>query len=286
MHGVSKWDDIRFLNACLEHGSVSAAAAALGVQQSTVSRRLAALEDGLGAPLFTRTSEGVVPTALAEKLRADAAAMEQHLMALERAAAGHEPSPSGRVRIALLEPVAVYGMLPRLQTLTEAHPELQVELVVSQTNSDLTRGEADLALRFARPTTGDLIGRCLAKFPLKVLASQRYVESYGPPRLDGGRWVNVVLPFVQTPEEHWFGQHVCVAPWLQTNSYVTATEAIIQGQAVGLTTSIIEELHPELQVVEFGVSLPPPLEMWLVTHRSMRNVPRIAATWDWLCEQF
>ena len=139
MHMIQRWDDIKVFNACLEHGSLSAAASALGIQQSTVSRRLAALERSLKAPLFTRTSEGVTPTALAEKLRGNAEAMAQHLLALERHAAGHEPSPSGCVRLALIEPVALYMILPRLERLSARHPELRVDLITSYASSDLTR---------------------------------------------------------------------------------------------------------------------------------------------------
>lgn len=287
MKQIPRWDDIRIFNACIEHGSLSGAAAALSIQQSTVSRRIAALEDALGGPLFTRTSEGVIPTNLARALAQDAAAMEEHSRALERLATGHERSPSGTVRLALIEPVALYLMLPNMDELSQRFPDLRVELLTSYTSSDLTRQEADIALRFMRPTTGDLIATKLADFSLGVLASHDYIARFGTPTLESGRWVNTSLPWLRTPEERWYEEHMKIAPWLQTSSYVVATEAILSGMCAGMTTSVVRALHPERVItVELGVPTPAPLELWLVTHESMRHVPRIDAIWTWLSDYF
>lgn len=287
MKQAPRWDDIRIFNACIEHGSLSGAAAALSIQQSTVSRRIAALEDALGGTLFTRTSEGVIPTSLANALARDAAAMEEHSRALARLATGHERSPSGTVRLALIEPVALYLMLPNLCELSARFPELRVELLTSYMSSDLTRQEADLALRFMRPTTGDLIATKLADFSLGVFASHDYIARYGRPTRSSGRWVNVTLPWLRTPEERWYDEHMTVPPWLQTSSYVVATEAILSGVCAGITTSVVHGLHPERVVpIDVGVAMPEPLELWLVTHRSMRHVPRVDAIWTWLSDYF
>lgn len=284
-----KWDDIKIFNTCFELRSLSAAAQALNVQQSTVSRRLRALEDELGEALFVRTSEGVLPTPLAERLASEAGAMQAHFHSLELLASGG-PSPTvcGEVRLSLVEPMALYMLLPHLDALTARHPDLSIILDTSYAFADLTRLEADIALRFARPSSGDLVARRLAEMPLCVLASSSYVTRHGLPSLDQGRWVNVALPGLVTPEDQWYGQHVRVAPWLQTSSYVVAAQAILSGQGVGLTTRLMLLLSGErLQPISLAdVPLPPPLEVWLVAHRSMRHTPRIAAVWDWLVELF
>ena len=283
-----KWDDIKIFNACFQLQSLSAAAQALDVQQSTVSRRVIALEEALGGPLFVRTTEGVVPTPLATRLASDAEAMQAHFHALERLASGHAPEVSGEVKLSLVEPMALYMVLPRLDELKARHPMLSLDLVTGYAFADLTRLEADLALRFVRPTTGDLVAKKLIEMPLGVLASQRYIASHGPPSLTCGRWVNVRLPGVPTVEDQWYAQHVRVKPWLQTSSYVVAAEAILSGQCVGLTTQLMSSLSQGVvrPVALPDVALPPPLEVWLVTHASMRHTPRIAATWEWLCALF
>lgn len=282
-----RWDDIRIFNACMAHQSLSATANALGMQQSTLSRRIAILEESLGGALFHRTSEGIMPTALAHKLAHDAAAMEQHHLALEHLAAGHEHTVSGKVKLALIEPIALYMVVPHLDDLAKKHPQLSIELISNYTSTDLTRQEAELALRLMRPTAGDLIATKLMTFPIKAMVTQQYVDMHGLPSLERGRWVNVNLPWLNTPEQRWYEQHVKIDPWLQTNSYVLATQAIAAGQCVGITTAITETLF-DVQWVDLNleVPMPPPMELWLVTHQAMRKVPRIDATWRWLCQLF
>lgn len=278
-----KWDDIKVFQACLVHHTLSGAAEALSLQQSTVSRRIQALESLLEGALFIRTSTGVTPTPLALKLATHATAMEEHMLALERIAHGHEPAARGHVRVALIEPVALYMLLPHMDALKSMYPELQVELLTGYEFADLTRLEADIALRFARPSSGDLIAKRLMTMPLNVLMSQVYLREHGMPSLQQGRWVNVTLPHFTTPEAAWYETHVTVDPWLQTNSYVLATEAITSGSCVGMTTAIVERMPEyELLPLELSVPLPQPLELWLVTHQSLRHVPRIDAVWSWL----
>ncbi len=282
-----KWDDVKILQACLVHPTLSAAARALSMQQSTVSRRIQALEDALGTDLFVRTSTGVHPTALALELSSHAMAMGEHMLALERLAMGHEPSARGRVRVALIEPVALYMLMPLMDDFRAVHPDVSLELVTGYDFADLTRLEADIALRFARPRSGEFIVKRLFTMPLCVLASQRYLDQYGPPSLEHGRWVNVTLPQMKTPEALWYDAHVEVEPWLQTNSYVVATEAILSGQCVGLTTTAVRQMSGHLScVIDTGVALPEPLELWLVTHASLRHVPRVDAVWSWLEQCF
>jgi DNA-binding transcriptional LysR family regulator len=149
----------------------------------------------------------------------------------------------------------------------------------------LTRLEADIALRFARPSSGDLIAKRLMSMPLNVVMSHTYLREHGMPSLQHGRWVNVTLPHFTTPEAQWYETYVTVEPWLHTNSYVLATEAITSGRCVGLTTAIVERMPKyELLSMELHVPLPQPLGLWLVTHQSLRHVPRIDAVWSWLEE--
>lgn len=287
MTTIDRWDDIKIFNVCLKYRSLSQAANHLGIQQSTVSRRIQAFEDNLGGSLFVRTSEGIIPTPLALEISSSAQAMEEHFYALERVASGHEPEPQGEVKIALVEPVAMYVMMPLLDDLYKTFPKLHINLISSYTQSDLTRLEADIALRFVKPSTGDLIAKKLITMPLKVLASDEYLARYGTPTLDSGRWVNVSLPWLAVEEERWFKQYVTVQPWLQTSSYTVATEAIIKGKCVGLTTELMERLQPaHLRPVSVDAPLPEPLEMWLVTHASMRHTPKVSAVWDWLIRTF
>lgn len=283
-----KWDDIKIFNACMSAGSLSAAAQELEVQQSTVSRRIQALEEALGGTLFVRTSEGIVATPLAEKLASEASAMQAHFHTFERLASGHEPEVRGEVKISLVEPMALYMLLPLLDDLEERYPALSLDLITAYTFADLDRLEADIALRFVRPDKGDLVVKKLIELPLRLFASHDYIATHGVPTPERGRWVNVRLPGLMTPEDQWYTEHVRVRPWLQTSSYVVAAQAILSGQGAGLTTGLMTEISGgRLQRFELpGVDLPDDLEVWLVTHAAMRHTPRVAAVWDWLCEVF
>lgn len=272
--------------ACLDSGSVSRAATGLGVQQSTISRRLGTLESRLGASLFVRASTGIRPTELALAFEEDARAMQEHFQALQRLALGNEPAPEGKVRISLVDPMAVYILLPRLAGFSARYPNIHLELNTSYQTSDLTRGEADIAIRFFRPTSGDLITRRLATLPLAVLASEQYINDFGAPSLVNGRWVSAVLPGISTPEEAWMNAHVEGAPWLTTSSYVLASEAILQGRATGLGPTSLTLHDSRVRAFDVGIAPPEPLELWLTAHSALRKVPRIAAVWDWLYELF
>lgn len=281
---LHRWDDVRVFLACADHGSLSAAAEALGVQQSTVSRRIAALEEALGSPLFLRTPEGVTPTMLAEALLPEARAMQAHALALARAAAG-DHTPEGRVRLALTETAALYLILPHLHTLQARHPALQLDLITAETTSDLSRGEAELALRFVRPVRGDLVATRVGMMALTAAVSPEHLRHHPAPTLDRGRWVSFELPWLETPEQRWFEAHLRVPPWLITNSYTTMTEAVLRGHAAGLLPSVLgERLGQALVPLEVDAPLPPPFEVFLVTHHALRHTARVRAVWAWLHE--
>lgn len=281
---LHRWDDVRVFLACAEHGSLSAAAEALGIQQSTVSRRIAALEEALGGPLFLRTPEGVMPTALGEALRPEAVAMQAHARALERLATG-DGAPEGRVRLALTETAALHLILPHLHTLQARHPALRLDLITAEATSDLSRGEAEVALRFVRPTRGELVVARVGTMALMAAVSPEHLRAHPAPTLDRGRWVSFALPWLETPEQRWFEAHLRVAPWLITNSYTTMTEAVLRGHAAGLLPAVLaERLGQPLVPLEIDAPLPPPFEVFLVTHQALRHTARVRAVWAWLHE--
>jgi DNA-binding transcriptional LysR family regulator len=176
--GIARWDDVRFFLAVLRAGSFSAAARKLEVEQSTVSRRIAALEHELGALLFDRLQDGPRPTALSLQLQPGAEQIEAQIWAMAELARGVSHVVEGTVRLALTDSFAVQVVIPRvLRELRERHPGLRVELLSSDQSADLGRRQADLALRFYRPPRGDLVIKRLASLPLAVLGQRRYVRA-------------------------------------------------------------------------------------------------------------
>src|SRR5262245_38797023 len=167
------WEDVRFFTALARHGTLAATARTLKVTHATVARRLANFEAALGRPLFTRGADGLALNAAGAAALAEAAQMEMAACAL---AEKREPSGSvaGAVRITLPRVLADGFLAERLAPLQAKHPELDVELVATSKNLSLARREAEIALRLARPASGELLARRVITLDYGFFASQDY----------------------------------------------------------------------------------------------------------------
>src|SRR5690242_6236381 len=150
------WEDIRFFTALARHGTLAATARSLKVTHATVARRLANFEAALGRPLFTRGAGGFALNAAGAAALAEAAQMEMAACALadRREVAG---TISGSVRVTLARVLADGFLAERLSPLQARHPELDIELVATSRNLSLALREAEIALRLARPVSGELL---------------------------------------------------------------------------------------------------------------------------------
>jgi DNA-binding transcriptional LysR family regulator len=287
----ARWDDIRVLLAVLREGSFSGAAVALAVEQSTVSRRVAALEAALGAVLFDRTPAGPRATELALRLRPAAERMEAELSALIDLSASMTEQIEGRVRLAVTSSFAVQIFLPFvLPALRTQYPALHVDLIVDERAADLVQREADLALRFFRPTEGDLLARRIAQLPTAALAHRSYAE--GRPRLAAALdWIVMELGGGQTPggapinasfDAAYLAAHAKVTPMMFSTSHLVQIEAVRAGLGVAMLVRALRQLYPELVELELGLPPGPVIELWLVAPRTLAEVPRVRAVWDFL----
>ncbi|HSC81374.1 MAG TPA: LysR family transcriptional regulator [Chitinolyticbacter sp.] len=179
------WDLYRTLLAVLEHGSLSAAARVLGLTQPTVGRQIEALETQLGLPLFTRSQTGLLPTDAARALRPQAEAMRANAAALLRLAQGSVDEVRGAVRITVSEMVGIELLPPLLTPLREQHPELVLELVLSDQLQNLLQRDADIAVRMSPPTQDALLAQKVGTVGLGLYAHRDYALRHGlPQRLD------------------------------------------------------------------------------------------------------
>ena len=151
--------DVELLEALFAEGSTAGAATFLGVQQSTVSRRLSGLEERVGAELFVRAPRGLVPTPLAERLRPLVAQASGALRTADALFGEAKEAVSGLVRVALPEAFAQYIVIPRLPRLRQQHPELELAILDGPEVVDLARAEAHLAVRVPRPTSGEVVAK-------------------------------------------------------------------------------------------------------------------------------
>ncbi|WP_437286835.1 LysR family transcriptional regulator [Sorangium sp. So ce406] len=276
------WADLRLFLEVARTGSFSAAARKLGVEQSTVSRRMAAFERALRGAVFDRRPGGSMLTPLGERLRRHVEAMEAGADQLVREASGHEREVEGLVRLALTESIAVHGVIPRvLPVLAERHPRVSVHLLTSYEAADLGHREAEIAVRFFRPRSGDLVAARIVTLPT-VPVAHRKLSKKSRDELD---WIGVDLGRIPTVEEDYQRRHVKKAPKVVVSSYIAQIEAVRAGLGAAVLPCSTLDLDADLVELDLGLPAGPVLELWLVTPRSLRHVPRIAAVWSALEEQ-
>ena len=285
------WDQVRLFLAIARGGSLGAAGTQLGMDVSTVSRRLDRLEGELGVHLFDRTRDGTVPTAAAEQMVPHAEEMEQSVQRFAAAVAQVETAVEGVVRLTVPPGISDTFVAPLLPELHRRHPLLRIELDASIGYADLTRREADLALRATRPRSGDLVMTRLLTAPAVPMTSPAYAAELGRLRhLGDARWIAWGADLAHIPAARWlatFGPDV--VPVLRTNHMASQIAAARGGLGVMMAAPVfarfgLAPVAPARSLLPAWKDLPVE-EMWLVGHRALRQVPRIAATWDFIVEQ-
>jgi DNA-binding transcriptional LysR family regulator len=235
MHGVD-WDDVRVLLAIFRARNQDDAARALGVDRSTISRRLAVLERSLGARLFVRTPAGVRPTDAALRLRPHAERMETEATGLATAAAAREERVSGLVRIATTEALGLQLVTRGLLRFCERHPLLVLEILGSNRVVDLARGEADVALRVSPVHGASLRVRCVARSAVGLFASPGYLQRRGGLRSPSAlRGHDVLLPsgeLARLPESRWLASRPGARVALRSNSMPVLVAAARDGRGI------------------------------------------------------
>lgn len=288
-----RWDDVRVLLALSRQGSLKRAAGSLGVNVSTASRRLDALEEAAGMHLFDRTPDGTRPTAAAERLLPFAESMEQAALGMARSLEGLEADPEGVVRITAPPGLVDHFLAPALTDLVERYPRLRISIVSSIGYADLTRREADLALRSIRPAAGDLVARRLVTPRYVVIASPAHAEELG--RLGdpaAARWLTWEEDLAHLSDAEWIAQHVPPEQVvLRTSSMTAQIEAARTGLGLMLAAAPYADLRglralTTTRALSRSVDAIPRGSLWLVGHRALREVPRIAAVWSWLEARF
>ena len=283
------WDDVRVFLAAFRDGSLGVAAGHLGVDVSTVSRRLGAFEQALGARLFDRTRQGLVRLEAAEALLPAAEAMEAAHGRLTRDASATRAEAKGVVRLSIAPGMADVFIAPALPALRSRYPHITLELDASTRVVDLTRHAADLALRSVAPEGADLIVTKLTRARWVAVGGKRFAKNVGRlKRWDEVPWIAWDRDLSSLPAARWLSQHVPGADVaLRTShfaSQVAAAEAGL-GAALVPVPYVKKRKLVELQFVPalaLSAAAWPEDDLWLVGHRALREVPRVDAVWNFL----
>jgi DNA-binding transcriptional LysR family regulator len=282
------WDDVRVLLVVLEVRSLHEAGRRLGVDRSTVSRRLAGLEHRLGARLFTRTRDGLRPTAVAERMRPFAEKMAADAAAVEQAARSVEPSAAGVVRVAMTEAIAMLLVERDLLSLREHYPGVQLQIASTNQPVDLQRGEADLAVRISPLRHASLRARCIARLPIGLFAAPAYLTRRGrptPARLSGH---DVIVPggdLARLPEARWLAARPGVRIAFSSNSVPALVAAAARGVGIVPLTAVLGDLDTRLERLQLVEELPP-RAIWLVTPQIAARRPAVRVVADRIAQTF
>jgi DNA-binding transcriptional LysR family regulator len=284
MANEAGWELYRSFLGVLQEGSLSGAARALGITQPTVGRHVSALENSLGLTLFTRSQSGLLPTEAALGLRPYAEEMRSTADALRRAAASQGEGVKGTVRVSASEVVGVEVLPPIVARLRQAHPQLTVELVMTNRVQDLLQREADIAVRMTQPRQELLVARRVGVVALGFFAHRDYLARHNAPKTVAELQQHSLIGFdVETPFLR--GARKTLPQWsreafsVRTDSDVGHLALIRAGCGIGVCQVALARRTPELvRVLPSRFELK--LDTWVTMHEDLRNSPRCRVTFD------
>jgi DNA-binding transcriptional LysR family regulator len=272
------WDDLRYVLAVARHSSLSGAARALGVNHSTVFRRIGAIEDRLKVRLFERLSSGYVPTPAGQEVFATAEEVESEMTALERRITGTDLRLSGTIRLTTTETLAYCFLPTHLGAFRKRHPSIELELVVTNQTLNLTKRDADLAIRPTNTPPKALIGQRVATVAFAIYAVKDYVADHsGKADLSEVEWVGWDEARSAITMANWLKQtYPTIKPIYRVDSMVAMLAAVRAGAGVAALPCVAGDGMPDLQRI--GGVLPGLSNgLWLLTHPDLRHNARIRA---------
>jgi DNA-binding transcriptional LysR family regulator len=272
------WDDLRVFLAVARAGRVATAARGLGVEHSTVARRIAKLEHELGAPVFHRTTGGYRLTAAGERARSLAENMERGAVELTGRIRAQTGSLAGRVRVALLDELATAWLAPKLPAFRVRYPELDLELVVGIPPMDLARGEAELAIRTPRPRQQGLAAVKLARVTTGLYAARSRRRT----SVDASSRGLELLVYV--PAWHALQSAAWFQPVLASSRVVLATNSshvLAAAARTGAGLAVLPRFMADRSLTAVSDDLSAH-DQWLVMHPEFRRDPKVRAVANFL----
>ena len=290
MDNAPDWTLLRSFLAVAEAGSLSGAARALGLSQPTLGRHIAEIEAGLNLTLFMRAAKGLTLSVAGTALLPHARAMKEAAQALSLAAAGRDVEMSGTVRITASQIMATYILPAMLADLRMREPQIEIELVPSDTTENLLFREADIAVRMYRPTQLDLITRHLVDLPLGLYGAKTYLDRVGRPATADAVLALDIIGFdrsdVMLRMLHGMGITRARGDFpVRCDDQVVYWNLVRAGCGIGGMQHLVGDADPLVERVAPFVVLPA-LPVWLTAPEALRQTPRIRRVFDHLVQGF
>lgn len=281
------WNDLRFFLTVARTQSLTKTATILNVSQSTVSRRIAALESSLKARLFVHHQTGYFLTDAGQDVMKDAEEVEGKVLSLESRISGFDQRPAGKVRLATAITLASHLIIPELPRFNARFPDIVLEIITGVGQVSMSRHDADIALRLVRPEQQSLKIRKVGRIDSAVYGAKTYLESHPAVANDpqqGRGFITWDSSYSHLPSAKWLQDTFPKAPSvLVTTSLVAQIAAVKAGLGLAVLPDFIAAQEPDLIEVMPAKKVFSE-DLWLVTHADLSASARIRAVADFLAE--
>ena len=282
MNSGLSWDEFRLVKSIAEARSLVGAAEILGVNHSTVFRRLAALEQAVGARLFERSRAGYEPTAAGEEMIALASAMAESVLEFERRVAGRDIKPTGELSVTTPEAIGQHFMPTIIAQFQTQNPGIVVELILSNQSLNLSRRDADIAIRLTNDPPQTLVGRRICTGRWSVYCRRDLMAELGPEAVDSVSFIGFTDGFGTAPWRRWIETNIRPGRLVaHANSAHSRRQMALQGLGATLLPCFLGDGSPDLTRV--GPLVPElDLGLWMLTHSDLRRSARVRAFMDFV----
>ncbi|MHA1565691.1 MAG: LysR family transcriptional regulator [Alphaproteobacteria bacterium] len=280
---MKNWDDLRYFLAVARRGSIRGAAIMLKVNHSTVSRRIDAFEKKLGVRLFERFPTGYFLTQAGEEMLQSAERIESEVAAVDRLVAGRDARLAGLLRVALHDSLAQMLLMPDLAAFCDLYPEIELELVISHSMADLTRREADIAIRISNDPPESLVGRRILKFATAIYASVDYLDLHDPATdAANSTWIGWAD---SVPDPQWVrdSPYPLALARNRIHSPLAQLAAAKAGMGLSMLPCFMGDTEPSLRRLPPATATPS-RDIWLLTHEDLRHTARVQRFLDFMAK--
>jgi DNA-binding transcriptional LysR family regulator len=283
MQSTLTFSDLELLLALVRGRTLHGAAERMKVDASTVFRSIKRMEKDMGELLFERSRQGYMPTELAQELAIHAERIESQLNEAREAASRSDGEPSGVVRITTTDTVLHSVLLPVMQRFSDRYPKIELELIAGNTLANLSRRDADVAVRATRAPPEHLVGSRLGTLRAAVFASREYLaRRNGATVLEDLDWIVLDDTLPDHPSQKWRRQRLPKARVRhKVNSVLSVAGAVVHGMGAGVVPMVVLQDHPEVMIVD-GPLEELDTDLWVLAHPDVRHLQRVKVLFDYL----
>ena len=279
------WNDLQYIMAVAENGSLSAAARELGVNHATVLRRITAFENTHQIQLFERHPTGYRLNPQSHYMLSVLEGMRENVAGLERSISGLGYPQEGNIRITSTDTLSQHFLIPHISDLSTLHPRLNIELLSTNHRLDLAQMDAEITIRPTLALPDDLVGEKVSRMLFKPYATPAYWESNPSDRIADHTWIAVSEPLTFSPVGRWQEEHNAGAGVFHSDSFLTMQQFVQNHVGIGILPCFVAD-QSDLLCGDKRFDFVLATDIWAATHRDLAESPWISELIGYFFEIF